>query len=176
MRNLILVGPMGSGKTTIGRLLSKELKLLFKDTDQEIEQKTGVSISFIFDVEGEEGFRAREQAVIAELAKLQGVVIATGGGAVLRQTNRDCMRSSGVVIYLHASIEQQVFRTARDRNRPLLRTADSSAVLTNLMKVREPLYREVATLVVETDQRPQRFVVREILALLEKQPISTLEC
>ncbi|PKM25117.1 MAG: shikimate kinase AroK [Gammaproteobacteria bacterium HGW-Gammaproteobacteria-13] len=167
MRNLILVGPMGAGKSTIGRLLAKELRLPFKDSDKEIEQRTGADIPWIFDVEGEQGFREREQAVIAELCNVDGMVLATGGGAVMRSENRVALRRGGRVVYLHASVEQQVDRTSRDRNRPLLRAADPGKVLAELLAVRDPLYREIADVVVETDERPPRLVVQEILERLE---------
>ncbi|MGH8436080.1 MAG: shikimate kinase AroK [Pseudomonas sp.] len=170
MRNLILVGPMGAGKSTIGRLLAKELRLPFKDSDKEIEQRTGANIPWIFDVEGELGFREREQAVIAELCELDGVVLATGGGAVMRPENRSALRAGGRVVYLHTSVEQQLDRTSRDRNRPLLRTADPAKVLGDLMRVRDPLYREIADVVIETDERPPRMVVQEILERLEALP------
>ncbi|EKM96135.1 shikimate kinase AroK [Stutzerimonas degradans] len=166
MQNLILVGPMGAGKSTIGRLLAKELRLPFKDSDKEIEQRTGASIPLIFDVEGEGGFREREQAAIADLCMLNGVVLATGGGAVLREDNRRALRSGGQVVYLCTSVEQQLERTSRDRNRPLLQAADPRAVLETLMAVRDPLYREIADIVVETDERPPRLVVMEILERL----------
>ena len=170
MRNLILVGPMGAGKSTIGRLLAKELRLPFKDSDKEIEQRTGADIPWIFDVEGEQGFREREQAVIAELCELDGMVLATGGGAVLRPENRTALRRGGRVVYLHASVVQQLDRTSRDRNRPLLRTADPGKVLSDLLAIRDPLYREIADVIVETDERPPRLVVQEILARLEALP------
>ncbi|MFB4392699.1 MULTISPECIES: shikimate kinase AroK [unclassified Pseudomonas] len=170
MRNLILVGPMGAGKSTIGRLLAKELRLPFKDSDKEIELRTGANIPWIFDKEGEPGFRDREQAMIAELSALDGVVLATGGGAVMRDANRAALREGGRVIYLHASVEQQVGRTARDRNRPLLRTANPEATLRALLEARDPLYREIADLVVETDERPPRMVVLDILERLEQLP------
>ena len=125
---------MGAGKSTIGRLLAKELRLLFKDSDKEIELRTGANIPWIFDKEGEPGFRDREQAMIAELSVLDGVVLATGGGAVMREANRRALREGGRVIYLHASVEQQVGRTARDRNRPLLRTANPEATLRALLR------------------------------------------
>ena len=115
---------MGAGKSTIGRLLAKELRLPFKDSDKEIEQRTGADIPWIFDVEGEQGFRDREQAMIEELCGHDGVVLATGGGAVLRPANRRALRDGGRVVYLHTSVEQQIERTSRDRNRPLLRSAD----------------------------------------------------
>lgn len=170
MRNLILVGPMGAGKSTIGRLLAKELHLPFKDSDKEIEVRTGADIPWIFDVEGEQGFREREQAVIADLCREDGLVLATGGGAVLRQENREALRAGGRVVYLHASVEQQLERTARDRNRPLLRTANPGQVLCDLLALRDPLYREIADVVIETDQRPPRMVVQEILTCLEQLP------
>lgn len=157
---------MGAGKSTIGRLLAKELRLPFKDSDKEIEQRTGADIPWIFDVEGEQGFREREQAIIAELCTLQGVVIATGGGAVLRAENRAFLRDGGQVIYLFTSIEQQLGRTSRDRNRPLLQVGNPETVLVDLMSVRDPLYREIADLIIETDERPPRVVVQEILERL----------
>ncbi len=161
---------MGAGKSTIGRLLAKELRLLFKDSDKEIELRTGANIPWIFDKEGEPGFRDREQAMIGELCELQGVVLATGGGVVMREANRQALRQGGRVIYLHASVEQQVGRTARDRNRPLLRTANPEATLRALLELRDPLYREIADLVVETDERPPRMVVLDILERLEQLP------
>ncbi|MBF8764755.1 shikimate kinase AroK [Pseudomonas sp. xss_4] len=170
MRNLILVGPMGAGKSTIGRLLAKELRLPFRDSDKEIELRCGANIPWIFDKEGEPGFRDREQAMIAELCGLDGVVVATGGGAVMREANRRVLHQGGRVIYLHASVEQQVGRTARDRNRPLLRTANPEATLRALLETRDPLYREIADLVVQTDERPPRMVVIDILERLQQLP------
>ena len=170
MRNLILVGPMGAGKSTIGRLLAKELHLPFKDSDKEIEVRTGADIPWIFDVEGEQGFREREQAVIADLCLEDGLVLATGGGAILRPANREALRAGGRVVYLHTSVEQQLERTARDRNRPLLRTANPGQVLSELMAIRDPLYREIADVIIETDQRPPRMVVQEVLSRLEQLP------
>lgn len=154
---------MGAGKSTIGRLLAKELRLPFKDSDKEIEQRTGASIPLIFDVEGESGFREREHAVIADLCRLDGVVLATGGGAVMREDNRKALRAGGRVVYLCTSVDQQLERTARDRNRPLLQAADPRGVLANLMAVRDPLYRSIADVIIETDERPPRLVVMEIL-------------
>ncbi|MDW3712571.1 MULTISPECIES: shikimate kinase AroK [Pseudomonas] len=170
MRNLILVGPMGAGKSTIGRLLAKELRLPFKDSDKEIEQRTGADIPWIFDVEGEQGFRDREQSMLQELCLADGVVVATGGGAVLRPANREALRAGGRVVYLHTSVEQQIDRTSRDRNRPLLRTADPGRVLRDLMAIRDPLYREIADIIIETDERPPRLVVQEILERLQALP------
>jgi shikimate kinase len=158
---------MGAGKSTIGRLLAKELRLPFKDSDKEIEQRTGADIPWIFDVEGEQGFREREQAVIAALCDLDGMVLATGGGAVMRPENRAALKQGGRVVYLHASVEQQLDRTSRDRNRPLLRAGDPGKVLRDLLAIRDPLYREIADVIVETDERPPRLVVQEILERLE---------
>ena len=164
---MILVGPMGAGKSTIGRLLGKELRWSFKDSDKEIEQRTGADIPWIFDVEGEAGFREREQAMLAELCELEGLVIATGGGAVMRPENRVALHEGGRVVYLHTTVEQQLDRTSRDRNRPLLRTSNPGRVLADLMAVRDPLYREIADIIIETDERPPRLVVREIIERLE---------
>ena len=161
---------MGAGKSTIGRLLAKELRLPFKDSDKEIEQRTGADIPWIFDVEGEQGFREREQAVIVDLSAADGLVLATGGGAVLRAENRRALHAGGRVVYLHPTVEQQIDRTSRDRNRPLLRTADPARVLSELMAIRDPLYREIADVVIETDERPPRMVVLEIIERLEALP------
>jgi len=166
MPNIILVGPMGAGKSTIGRLLAKELRLAFRDSDKEIEQRTGASIPLIFDVEGEQGFREREHSAIADLCQMPGIVLATGGGAVLREDNRQALRDGGQVIYLCTSVEQQLDRTSRDRNRPLLQTPNPRQVLVELMALRDPLYREVADIIIETDERPPRLVVGEILEQL----------
>ena len=170
MRNLILVGPMGAGKSTIGRLLAKELHLPFKDSDKEIEVRTGANIPWIFDKEGEPGFRDRETTMIVELCHENGIVLATGGGAVMRPENRLALRNGGRVVYLHASIEQQVARTSRDRNRPLLRNSNPEKILRDLLAIRDPLYREIADLVVETDERPPRMVVLDILERLAQLP------
>lgn len=147
-------------------MLAKELRLPFKDSDKEIELRTGANIPWIFDREGEAGFREREQAVIGELCAADGLVLATGGGAVMREANRKALHAGGRVVYLHASVEQQVSRTARDRNRPLLRTANPAQVLADLLALRDPLYREIADVVIETDERPPRMVVLEILGRL----------
>lgn len=167
MPNIILVGPMGAGKSTIGRLLAKELRLPFRDSDKEIEQRTGASIPLIFDVEGEPGFREREHVAIKELCLMRGVVLATGGGAVLRPDNRQVLRAGGRVIYLCTSVDQQLDRTSRDRNRPLLQTPNPREILTGLMAVRDPLYRDIADVVIQTDERPPRLVVQEILSQLQ---------
>lgn len=165
MRSLFLVGPMGAGKTTIGRLLATELSIPFLDTDREIEARCGADIPWIFDVEGEAGFRARETAMLDELSQLQDIVLATGGGIVMAELNRRYLRR-GFVVYLHAAVDQQVERTARDRKRPLLQNDDPEAVLRRLFALRDPLYREVADVVIDTDNRNPRTVCREILAVL----------
>lgn len=154
---------MGAGKSTIGRLLARELQLSFKDSDREIEERTGASIPLIFDLEGEEGFRIREEQVIDDLLQERGLILATGGGAILKPANRKRMANSSTVIYLHTSVEHQLERTARDKNRPLLQTENPRKVLENLLKIREPLYREIADIIIETDTRPPRLVVQEII-------------
>lgn len=159
---------MGAGKSTIGRILSKDLKLSFADSDKEIETRAGADIPWIFDVEGEAGFRNREVAVIADLCQGDDQVIATGGGAILREENRRALQARGTVIYLYASIRQQLHRTAKDRNRPLLQTEDPEAVLTRLMQVRDPIYRSCCDYLVETDGRRPRSVAREIIDWLQQ--------
>ncbi|WP_150305310.1 shikimate kinase AroK [Pseudomonas saliphila] len=166
MRNVFLIGPMGAGKSTIGRLLAKEIGYPFKDSDREIEARTGADIPWIFDVEGEEGFREREEAMIAELVKEDGIVLATGGGVVMREANRNALGANGLVVYLRTSVEQQLQRTAKDRQRPLLQTPDPEKVLRDLMARRDPLYSEIADLTIETDQRGPKIVVNTILAAL----------
>jgi shikimate kinase len=145
--NLILVGPMGAGKTTLGRRLAQHFGLDFCDLDEELERHTGASVSLIFELEGEAGFRAREQAMLETLCRRSRLVLATGGGSVLDPGSRSLMRTSGFVVYLPASLEQQFERLKRDRKRPLLATPDREARLAALAEVREPLYREVADLV-----------------------------
>ena len=132
--------------------------------------RTGANIPWIFDKEGEPGFRDRETAMIVELCHENGIVLATGGGAVMRPENRQALRNGGRVVYLHASIEQQVARTSRDRNRPLLRNANPEKILRDLLAIRDPLYREIADVVVETDERPPRMVVLDILERLAQLP------
>ncbi len=158
---------MGAGKSTIGRLLSVELKLTFKDSDREIEERCGCNIPWIFDVEGETGFRDRESATIDAISQESGVLMATGGGAVLREDNRRFLKSRGTVIYLKTSVEQQLSRTAKDRNRPLLQTPDPEVVLRTLFQQRDPLYQEVADLVIQTDERHPKYVVQEIVERLQ---------
>jgi shikimate kinase len=159
---------MGSGKSTIGRLLSNELHQEFVDSDKVIEERAGADIPWIFDVEGEVGFRNREQTVIDLLTQQERIVLATGGGAVLRPENREHLKARGFVVYLQTSVEQQLERTARDRNRPLLHNDDPRGVLTRLMAERDPLYRDCCDLIVRTDRRHPRSVVAEIVRHLNK--------
>lgn len=163
---VFLVGPMGAGKSTIGRLLSKELSLPFKDSDHEIEERTGADIPWIFDMEGEEGFRNREACVIDELTQLPKVVLATGGGAILRDENRQHMCSRGTVVYLETSVDQQYQRTYRDKNRPLIQQDNPREVLEKLMAIRDPLYRSAADLIVSTHLGNPQAVVRKIRSYL----------
>ncbi|HVL01968.1 MAG TPA: shikimate kinase AroK [Dongiaceae bacterium] len=167
--NVILVGPMGAGKSTIGRQLAQLLNYEFVDSDHEIEARTGADIPWIFDVEGEDGFRKREEAVIEELTQRQGIVLATGGGVVIREANRRAISSRGIVVYLKTSIEQQLARTAKDRKRPLLQHAEPRKVLTELMKIRDPLYLEVADHVVDTDASNIKDVATQIVEMLEPE-------
>lgn len=168
-RNVILVGPMGAGKSTIGRQLASLLNYEFYDSDHEIEARTGADIPWIFDVEGEAGFRKRESSMIDELTQLDGVVLATGGGAVTQEINRKNLAARGVVVYLKTNVEQQLERTARDRNRPLLQTEEPRKVLTELMSVRGPLYEEVADVVVDTGDGGVRDVAQHIASLVSEK-------
>lgn len=166
--SLILVGPMGAGKTTIGRLLAQELQLPFKDIDHLVSEKAGADIPWIFHVEGEEGFRKREHQMLAEVLQDGPAVIATGGGVVMRRENRELLQQQRCVVFLNASVDQQYFRTAKDKNRPLLQKDDPRAVLSDLMAVREPLYREVAGFVVDTDSSKPKLVVSAIIDYWKK--------
>ncbi|MGD8999205.1 MAG: shikimate kinase AroK [Granulosicoccaceae bacterium] len=168
-RNIFLVGLMGAGKSSVGRQLAKMLRCEFIDSDHVIEQRTGVSIPLIFDIEGEEGFRQREEQAIDELTRQSGIVLATGGGAVLRESNRQHLRNRGTVIYLSATVDQLYERTKRDRNRPLLQTDDPRARIEELLAQRDPLYREVADIVINTDGHSVRHVVNNILDALARQ-------
>lgn len=166
IQRVFLIGPMGAGKTTIGRVLAQNLKLEFIDSDHEIEERSGADIPWIFDVEGEAGFREREQKVIAELTLRDNVLIATGGGVVIRPENRLALAGRGTVVYLHATVAQQTARTGRDKQRPLLQTEDPERTLRDLMAVRDPLYREIADYVVDTEGFGARTVAQQIGRLL----------
>ncbi|MFN0314453.1 MAG: shikimate kinase AroK [Burkholderiales bacterium] len=161
-RNIFLVGMMGAGKTSVGRLMAKRLGKMFYDSDQAIESRTGVKIPVIFDVEGEAGFRQRECAVIEELSGLEGIVLATGGGAVLNERNREFLRSRGVVVYLRASVQDLWNRTRQDKNRPLLRTADPRARLAELHAQRDPIYHELAHVTIDTGRQSLRSLVERL--------------
>ena len=167
--SFFLVGPMGAGKSTIGRQLARSLHLKFVDSDREIEQKTGVDIPLIFELEGETGFRKREKEVIDELSNRTGIVLATGGGAVLDADNRRHLSSRGYVIYLQTSVDQQLRRIAHDKNRPLLQTSNPRQKLEQLMSFRDPLYREVADWTIETDGCRVREVVQNIIRHIEEK-------
>ncbi|MCC7484130.1 MAG: shikimate kinase [Burkholderiales bacterium] len=151
--NIFLVGLMGAGKTSVGRLLARRLGKRFLDSDHEIERATGVRIPVIFEIEGEAGFRAREARVLAELARERDIVLATGGGAVLAPENRGVLAGNGVVIYLRAAVPDLLARTRQDRNRPLLRGGDPRATLEQLYTERDPLYREIADIIVDTGEQ-----------------------
>ncbi|UWE15888.1 bifunctional shikimate kinase/3-dehydroquinate synthase AroKB [Herbaspirillum huttiense] len=168
--SIFLVGLMGAGKTTIGRALAKKLNKRFVDSDHEIEARTGATIPVIFEIEGEENFRRREAEIIRELAAQPDIVLATGGGAVLRAENRENLKKGGTVVYLRASINQILQRTGRDKNRPLLQTADPRRKLEELSRQRDPLYREVADFVVETNRPNVQFLVQTIISHLELSP------
>ena len=167
--NIFLIGPMGAGKSTIGRQVASLLGLDFDDTDHEIQRRTGVDITTIFDFEGEEGFRKRESAVVDELTQRGGLVLATGGGSILDADNRRNLSSRGFVVYLYCSPEQQYERTLRDRNRPLLQTADPLGTLQALMTERDPLYRETADIVVTSEKRSATAVANEIVRKLRAE-------
>ncbi len=161
--NIFLIGPMGAGKSAVGRHLARVLHLEFADSDDEVERRTGVDIPFIFEKEGEAGFRKREAAAIDDLSKRDNIVLATGGGAVMLDENRSHLGGRGFVIYLYTSVDQQVMRTAKGRERPLLESGDRRRILEDLLETRDPLYREIADLVIETDGRRVKSVANEII-------------
>jgi shikimate kinase len=167
--NIYLVGMPGAGKTTVGRQLAKRMQRSFVDADQEIEARTGVRIPLIFDIEGEQGFRDRESKVLAELGSRAGLVVATGGGAVLRPENRDALKESGVVVYLHASPKLLFERTRFDHNRPLLQVDDPMQKLEELFAVRDPLYREAADITINSLGGSISHLVKQIERELQKQ-------
>lgn len=174
-RNVYLIGPMGAGKTAVGRELARALGKPFLDSDAEIEKRTGVDIPFIFEKEGEERFRAREREVIADLTALDGIVLATGGGAVLDPKNRERLAATGVVVYLRTTVAEQLRRTRTTRHRPLLATEDPEAVLERLAAARGHLYEEVADLCVDTTGRQVRAVVAIVRQLLERRAAAALQ-
>ncbi|MBB6055210.1 MAG: shikimate kinase AroK [Gammaproteobacteria bacterium] len=166
-RNIFLIGPMGAGKSTIGKYLSEMLHMDLYDSDQEIERRTGADIAWVFDVEGEEGFRKREEQVISDLSELQGIVLATGGGAIKSSLTRNRLSARGIVVYLETPIEKQLARTQRDKRRPLLQTEEPPReVLMRLAEEREPLYREIADYIVRTDELTAKQVATQIVEQL----------
>lgn len=168
-RNIFLVGMPGVGKSTIGKQLANELKMVFYDTDEVIEQRCGAEISWIFDLEGEDGFRKRERDLIYELTEKQGIVLATGGGAVLTPENRNRLSARGTVVYLKASLGLHVERTARDKKRPLLQVEDKETELKKMQEERDPLYSEVADVIIDTNSSSIRSVVAEIIKRVNEE-------
>ncbi|SEL38630.1 shikimate kinase [Colwellia chukchiensis] len=167
-RNIFLVGPMGAGKSTIGRELADKLHLEFFDSDQEIERRTGADIAWVFDLEGEEGFRKREESVIEDLSEKQGIVLATGGGSVISAQVRNRLSARGIVVYLETTIDKQVARTQRDRRRPLLQTDEEPRVVLEKLAVeRNPLYEEIADVIVQTDDQSAKVVASKIVERLD---------
>ena len=160
--NIILIGPMGSGKTSTGRILAKEMSYAFADTDEEVTKRTGVSIAYIFDVEGEEGFRKRECLALKECLNDNNTILSTGGGIVLSKENRDLLQDRGTVVYLQTSIRSQVKRTASTNNRPLLQDKDPEETLEKLMLTRAPLYEEIADITIMTDNKSLQEMSKEI--------------
>lgn len=168
-RNIFLVGPMGAGKSTIGRHLAQQLHMEFFDSDTEIEERTGADIAWVFDVEGEEGFRAREETVINDLTEEHGIVLATGGGSVNSKESRNRLSARGIVVYLETTIEKQLARTQRDKKRPLLQTDTPREVLEELAAERNPMYEEIADYVVRTDDQSAKVVANQIIKMLEER-------
>jgi len=170
--SIFLIGPMGAGKSTVGKFLAEKLHFEFVDSDHVIEERTGTTIPTIFDIEGESGFRDREEAVVDELTQLHDTVLATGGGVVERESNRQHLRSRGFVVYLKSPVENLIARTKHDRNRPLLQNDNPEQVLRDLMARREPHYLEMADLVVETQQASVFKVVKTIIEALKKENLA----
>ncbi|GKX55531.1 shikimate kinase 1 [Leminorella grimontii] len=168
-RNIFLIGPMGAGKSTIGRQLAQQLNMEFVDSDHEIERRTGADIAWVFDVEGEEGFRDREEKVINELTEKQGIVLATGGGSIKSKETRNRLSARGIVVYLETTIEKQLARTQRDKKRPLLQVDTPRDVLETLAKERNPLYEEIADVTIHTDDQSAKVVANQIIQLIENR-------
>ena len=166
--NIFLVGPMGSGKTTIGRTLAGILNFKFFDLDSEIEKRCGANIPWIFDVEGENGFRERESRILEELSSSTGIVLATGGGAVIRKKNREILKKNGYVVYLNAPIDRLVERTSHDHNRPLLQVENPREAIEKMILERESFYQDVANFVLITDKKRPRVVANEIACEVRK--------
>ena len=165
--NIFIVGPMGSGKSTVGKIISDELFLNFFDTDEEIENRTGASIDWIFDLEGEEGFRKRESGILEEMVQKNSVVLSTGGGIILSENNRELLSSRGTVFYLATPISVQLERTAKDKDRPLLKNGDPGQILKELHEKRKDLYESVSDHIVETEDKSSQEVASEIINLVK---------
>tara|TARA_B100001029_G_scaffold80987_1_gene66459 strand:- start:370 stop:873 length:504 start_codon:yes stop_codon:yes gene_type:complete len=164
--NIFIVGPMGSGKSTVGKIISDELFLNFFDTDDEIENRTGASIDWIFDLEGEEGFRKRESNILMEMVQKNSIVLSTGGGIILSENNRELLSSRGTVFYLSTPISVQLERTAKDKDRPLLKNGDPGQILEELHDKRKDLYKSVSDHIVETEDKSSQAVASEIINLI----------
>ena len=165
--NIFIVGPMGSGKSTVGKIISDELFLNFFDTDDEIETKTGASIDWIFDLEGENGFRKRESEMLDELVKKNSIVLSTGGGIILSKSNRELLSSRGTVFYLSTPISVQSDRTSKDKDRPLLKNGDPVKILTKLHEERKDLYETVSDHIIETENKTSQEVASEIIKIVK---------
>lgn len=166
-RNIFLIGPMGAGKSTIGRQLAQMLNMDFLDSDAVIEERAGADIEWIFDIEGEAGFRKREEKILNELTQAQGLVLSTGGGSVLSKDNRNVLSARGIVVYLETSVDKQFERTQRDKKRPLLQTEDPYKVLQELAKIRNPLYEEIADITLQTDEQSAKTVATQIIEMMD---------
>ena len=165
--NIFIVGPMGSGKSTVGKIISDELFLSFFDTDAEIENRTGASIDWIFDLEGENGFRKRESVILEEMVEKNSIVLSTGGGIILSEKNRDLLSSRGTVFYLETPINVQVERTSKDKDRPLLKKGDPETILKELHDSRQKLYEDVSDHIVMTGDKSSQDVAAEIIELIK---------
>ena len=174
-RRLLLVGPMGAGKSTVGRHLASLLGWQFVDSDHVIEERTGADIPWIFELEGEKGFRDREQQTIADLSAWDAVVLATGGGAVMREQNRLVMKAAGPVVYLRATVREQFRRTGYNDKRPWLMGRNRHGVLQDLMRIRDPLYRDVADLVVATEGKNARKLAEEVVRTLRERALLPMD-
>jgi len=168
IENIFLIGLMGSGKTTIGRILSKKLNKDFYDSDYVVEEKTGVKVPLIFEYEGEVGFRKREESVLKDLVYLKNIVLATGGGVILSQNNRELLKKNGYVIYLKSNCEDLAARMVDDKSRPLLQKGDLKQTLNNLFKFRDPLYEDISDQIIDTKNKRASEITSEIESLLIK--------